>query len=136
MHNADMAGYYVDPSFLIVNTGHKGHKLRLTIDVYRFDQMLDIKYLRNHLDDVADALKIKGFVLDKDAFLALDAERKKSDIESQGLAAKRKQTAKRVGELVKSGIPVDAAKAEVNEALAEIDQSLSVSYTHLRAHET
>ena len=125
MHNADMAGYYVDPSFLIMNTGHKGHKLRLTIDVYRFDQMLDIKYLRNHLDDVADALKIKGFVLDKDAFLALDAERKKSDIESQGLAAKRKQTAKRVGELVKSGIPVDTAKAEVNEALAEIDQSLS-----------
>mgnify|MGYP003318685437 CR=1 FL=1 len=43
--------------------------------------MLDIKYLRNHLDDVANALKIKGFVLDKDTFIALDAERKKSDIE-------------------------------------------------------
>ena len=39
--------------------------------------MLDIKYLRNHLDDVANALKIKGFVLDKDTFIALDAERKK-----------------------------------------------------------
>ena len=87
--------------------------------------MLDIKYLRTHLNDAAEALKIKGFLLDKDAFLALDAERKQSDIESQGLAAKRKQASKRVGELVKSGISVDAAKVEVNEALAEIDQSLS-----------
>ena len=63
MHNVDMAGYYVDPPFLTVNIGHYCYKLRLTIDLYRFDQMLDIKYLRNHLDDVADALKIKGFVL-------------------------------------------------------------------------
>ena len=120
-----MVRYYIDTPFLTVNIGHYGYKLRLTIDVNRFDQMLDIKYLRNHLDDVANALKIKGFVLDKDTFIALDAERKKSDIESQGLAAKRKQTAKLVGELVKSGISVDSAKSEVTEALAEIDQSLS-----------
>ena len=125
MHIAYMVGYYVSPCFLTLNNGHDDHLLRLTIDVYRFDQMLDIKYLRNHLDDVANALKIKGFVLDKDTFIALDAERKKSDIESQSLAAKRKQTAKRVGELIKSGISIASAKAEVNEALEEIDQSLS-----------
>ena len=97
--------------------------------------MLDIKHLRNHLDDVAEALKVKGFLLDKNAFLKLDAERKQSDIESQGLAAKRKQTSKRVGELVNSGVSVDAAKAEVNEALAEIDQSLSLLKTQAQSVE-
>ncbi|HAB55259.1 MAG TPA: serine--tRNA ligase [Cellvibrionales bacterium] len=87
--------------------------------------MLDIKYLRSHLDDVAEALTIKGYQLDKAQFEALDAERKHSDIESQSLLAKRKQASKKIGELVQSGLSVDDAKAQVNETLALIDSSLS-----------
>lgn len=86
--------------------------------------MLDLKYLRKHLDEAAEALTIKGYQLDKTTFETLDAERKHSDIESQSLLAKRKQASKKVGELVKSGMSVDAAKAEVNETLILIDQSL------------
>lgn len=87
--------------------------------------MLDIKHLRSHLDDVAEALTIKGYQLDKAQFEALDAERKHSDIESQSLLAKRKQASKKIGELVQSGLSVDDAKAQVNETLALIDSSLS-----------
>ena len=87
--------------------------------------MLDIKHLRSHLDDVAEALTIKGYTLDKAQFEALDAERKHSDIESQSLLAKRKQASKKIGELVQSGLSVDDAKAQVNETLALIDSSLS-----------
>jgi seryl-tRNA synthetase len=87
--------------------------------------MLDIKHLRSHLDDVAEALTIKGYTLDKAQFEALDAERKHSDIESQSLLAKRKQASKKIGELVQGGLSVDDAKAQVNETLALIDSSLS-----------
>jgi seryl-tRNA synthetase len=86
--------------------------------------MLDLKYLRSNLDEVAEALKIKGYQLDKPAFEALDAERKHSDIESQSLLAKRKQASKKIGELVQGGMSVDDAKSEVNETLALIDKSL------------
>lgn len=86
--------------------------------------MLDLKYLRSNLDEVAEALQIKGYQLDKSAFEALDAERKHSDVELQSLQSKRKQAAKKVGELVQGGMPVDDAKAEVNETLSLIDKSM------------
>lgn len=86
--------------------------------------MLDLRYLRDNLDIVADQLAIKGFSLDKAAFTALDAERKKSDIETQSLQAERKQAAKKVGELVKAGTPVEEAKAQVKDTLEKIDSSL------------
>lgn len=86
--------------------------------------MLDIRYLRNNLDEVAQKLAIKGFTLDREAFTALDAERKASDVESQSLQAERKQAAKKIGELVKSGVPVDEAKEQVRQTLEKIDASL------------
>lgn len=86
--------------------------------------MLDLKYLRNNLDAVAERLLVKGYELDKPHFLAIDAERKKADIESQNLQAERKQASKQIGQLVQSGVSVDDAKARVNETLAKIDSSL------------
>lgn len=86
--------------------------------------MLDLRYLRENLDQVADQLKIKGFTLNKELFSTLDAERKQSDIETQSLQAERKQAAKKVGELVKSGVAVEEAKAQVKESLDKIDNSL------------
>lgn len=86
--------------------------------------MLDLKYLRTNLDTVAQALLVKGYTLDVDKFRALDAERKESDIQSQELQAKRNKASKQIGELIKSGKSVDEAKAEVNETLALIDESL------------
>ena len=86
--------------------------------------MLDIKQLRQEPDAVAAALKKKGFDFDVDTFQQLDSRRKQADVDSQELLAQRKQASKQIGELVKSGVPVDEAKAQVNETLAKIESQL------------
>ena len=86
--------------------------------------MLDIKQLRQEPDAVAAALKKKGFDFDVETFQQLDSRRKQADIDSQELLAQRKQASKQIGELVKSGMPVEEAKAQVNETLAKIESQL------------
>lgn len=86
--------------------------------------MLDIKLVRHNPEAVAEALKKKRFVFDSHAFQALDEERKAADVASQSLLAERKQASKQIGELVKTGVSVDDAKAQVNEILAKIESQL------------
>ncbi|MGB2255962.1 MAG: serine--tRNA ligase [Spongiibacter marinus] len=86
--------------------------------------MLDIKQLRQDPDAVAAALKKKAYDFDVAHFQQLDTRRKQADVESQELLAQRKQASKQIGELVKSGLSVDEAKAKVNETLATIEASL------------
>lgn len=86
--------------------------------------MLDIKLVRQQAEDVAAALKKKGYTFDIAQFQTLDARRKQADIDSQQLLAERKQASKQIGELVKSGISVDDAKAQVNQTLARIEDQL------------
>jgi seryl-tRNA synthetase len=86
--------------------------------------MLDIKQLRQDPDAVAAALKKKAYDFDVAHFQQLDTRRKQADVESQELLAQRKQASKQIGELVKSGLSVDEAKAKVNETLATIEESL------------
>ena len=86
--------------------------------------MLDIKLLRQDINQVATALKIKHYDLDVAAFNALEATRKECDVLSQSLQSERKQASKKIGQLVQSGKSVDEAKAEVAEILAKIDASL------------
>ena len=86
--------------------------------------MLDIKFIRQNPELVAEKLKKKKFDFDVTAFKQLDKERKQADTESQNLLAERKQASKKIGELVKQGIPVDEAKQTVNETLAKIEQQL------------
>lgn len=89
--------------------------------------MLDLKMLRQDPEEVARRLHIKGFELDVDRFRELDGTRKAADTESQALQAQRNQAAKKVGELIKSGMSVDAAKDSVNETLREIDARLEAA---------
>ncbi|MCP3908460.1 MAG: serine--tRNA ligase [Oceanicoccus sp.] len=87
--------------------------------------MLDIKLIRQNAEQVAEKLKKKKFDFDVAAFRQLDEERKQADTESQSLLAERKQASKKIGELVKQGIPVDEAKQTVNETLAKIEEQLN-----------
>ncbi|ARN75778.1 serine--tRNA ligase [Oceanicoccus sagamiensis] len=87
--------------------------------------MLDIKFIRQNAELVAEKLKKKKFDFDVAAFKALDEQRKQADAESQSLLAERKQASKKIGELVKQGIPVDEAKQTVNETLAKIEEQLN-----------
>ncbi|MBL7249949.1 serine--tRNA ligase [Alloalcanivorax sp. C16-2] len=86
--------------------------------------MLDIRALRQDGEAIAEALRKRGYELDLDAFRALDARRKDADVRSQDLQAQRKKASREVGELIKSGMEVDAAKAKVAETLKEIDDQL------------
>jgi seryl-tRNA synthetase len=87
--------------------------------------MLDIKLLRQDAEAVAQQLRKKRFNFDVAAFRELDNARRKAETDSQALLAERNVASKKVGELIKSGMAVDAAKATVNEILAKIEQQLS-----------
>ncbi|MBB3046394.1 seryl-tRNA synthetase [Litorivivens lipolytica] len=87
--------------------------------------MLDLKLVRQNPQAVADQLAKRHFDFDVDGFLSLDEARKQADIESQNLLAERKQASKKIGELVKGGMPIDEAKASVNATLAKIEEQLS-----------
>jgi len=82
--------------------------------------MLDIKAVRQDPDAVAAALDKRGYRFDVAAFTALDARRKQADIDSQNLLAERKSASKKIGQLVGQGMPVEEAKAQVNESLEKI----------------
>jgi seryl-tRNA synthetase len=82
--------------------------------------MLDIKAVRQDPEAVAAALDKRGFRFDVAAFTALDARRKQADIDSQNLLAERKSASKKIGQLVGQGMPVEEAKAQVNETLDKI----------------
>ena len=73
--------------------------------------MLDLKYLRQHAETVAQALAKKGHHFDIDQFTALDQARKSAETAEQQLLAERKQASKQVGVLIKQGVAVEDAKA-------------------------
>ena len=75
--------------------------------------MLDPNLLRNDIDAVASALKIKGYDLDINAFQSLEAERKALQVESEELQAKRNARSKEIGKTKAQGGDVDALMAEV-----------------------
>lgn len=86
--------------------------------------MLDIRELRKAGEEISARLALRGYTLDLAAFEALDAERKDADMRSQALQADRKKASKRVGDLIQSGMSVDAAKAQVAGTLAQIDAEM------------
>lgn len=86
--------------------------------------MLDLRDLRQNGELYQQRLATKGYSLDLATFKVLDEERKSADVRSQELQAERKQAAKKVGELIKSGMAVEEAKAQVAESLSKLDQEL------------
>src|SRR5690625_4144888 len=83
--------------------------------------MLDLRDLRQNGEIYQQRLAKKGYSLDLDTFRALDEERKNADVRSQELQAERNRAAKKVGELIKSGMAVEEAKAQVAETLKKLD---------------
>ena len=75
--------------------------------------MLDPQLLRNDIESVAQALKIKGHDLDVPAYQTLEAERKALQIESEQLQAKRNERSKSIGKTKAEGGDVEALMQEV-----------------------
>ncbi len=59
--------------------------------------MLDSKYLRNHLQEIAKKLQTRGYVLDSERLQSLEAQRKLEQVSAQQLQAQRNQLAKAMG---------------------------------------
>jgi seryl-tRNA synthetase len=75
--------------------------------------MLDIQLLRSNLSLVAERLALRGVTLDTAAFEALEAERKRLQVHTQDLQAKRNTLSKQIGMLKGKGEDASAVMAEV-----------------------
>jgi seryl-tRNA synthetase len=79
--------------------------------------MLDIRTIRDNLEDVAARLKVKGFDLDIEKFQQLDKARSAALTSAQQLQAEKKKASKQIGQLIGQGMTPDEAKAQVMGSL-------------------
>jgi seryl-tRNA synthetase len=82
--------------------------------------MLDPKTLRQDLDAVAANLARRGFKLDRDRYLALEAERKELQTRVESLRQTRNERSKAIGRAKAAGGDVDALKREVGSLGEEL----------------
>ena len=98
--------------------------------------MIDIQLLRTHLDAVAARLAGRGFEFPRDAFLALEAERKDVQTRTQDLQSRRNAMAKRIGQAKSKGedvAPLMAESAEINAGLGALEAQLAQVQSRLQA---
>ncbi len=94
--------------------------------------MLDIKIIRDNLDQVKGALAKKGFRLDAEAFQAMDERRKAALTKAQTLQAEKKKASKQIGALIGQGMSPEDAKAQV---MGGIDSDISLAQVEAKAAE-
>ena len=89
--------------------------------------MIDVQELRTSLDSVAARLARRGFRLERESFLVLEAERKDIQTRTQELQAQRNALAKRIGQAKSKGEDIAALMAEstgINARLGELEKTL------------
>jgi len=102
--------------------------------------MLDPKLLRSELNTIAQSLKVKGFELNCDEFLSLEAQRKELQLEAEAIQQERNAYAKSMGKLIgqakANGEDIEPLKAR-GEALkkgsADADAALALVQGQLDA---
>ena len=90
--------------------------------------MLDPHKLRNRMDEVAAALARRGFHLDREQFGALEAERKRLQVQTQKLQNERNTQSKRIGQAKARGEdiqPLLDQVAKLGEHLKQAEQELN-----------
>ena len=97
--------------------------------------MLDPKFLRNNLDEVAAQLARRGFTLDTAKLAGFETERKVIQVKTQELQAQRKSQSKEIGLAKRNGQDASiimAAVAQVGEELksAEVRLKQLLDETH------
>ena len=86
--------------------------------------MIDVKWLRGDTEGCARELARKRFVLDVARYRELEDARKRLDVETQDLQAARNRASRRIGDLVREGMPVEDAKAQAGREIADINARL------------
>jgi len=90
--------------------------------------MLDIKLLRNNLDETAAQLLRRGFVLDVEMFNDLEARRKSTQTLTQTLQSERNSRSKAIGMAIGKGEdpqPLKDAVADLGEKLKAAEHELT-----------
>ena len=97
--------------------------------------MIDIKFLRDNINQVEQSLARREYALNKDKFIALDEERKSLQIEVESLQSERKTLSNDFGKLKSSGKNTDNLKEKLdfindnlkikNESLNQILESIN-----------
>lgn len=82
--------------------------------------MLDIKFVREHLDEVKTMLKNRHNPLDLSEFEGLDKKRRELLSQSEALKARRNSVSKEVGAMKKRGEDASAVMAEMRQVGEEI----------------
>jgi len=90
--------------------------------------MLDPKYLRTNLDEVAAKLTRRGFTLDTEKLAEFESERKVIQVKTQELQAQRKSKSKEIGQAKKNGEDV----SEIMAAVAKVGEDLKAAESRLK----
>ena len=85
--------------------------------------MLDIKLLRDHLDEVKARMSTRGIAVDWDQFVSLDRERRDAVANTERLKEKKNRLSGEIGKLKKSGADASALMREVEELSEAIRSS-------------
>ena len=85
--------------------------------------MLDLKNLRDNLNDIKKMLSDRGYNLDEDRFKLLDEERKVLQITVENLQADRKKLSSEYGKLKATGDDVDKLKTTIDEINTKLDEN-------------
>jgi seryl-tRNA synthetase len=107
---------------------------RKRLNELKESSVLDPKLLRSDLTGVAAALARRGFVLDVEAFAALEERRKAVQIEADRLRAERNASAKAVGQAKSKGqdaAALMAAGESLGEQLQGIEEQLEAIQTEV-----
>lgn len=99
--------------------------------------MLDLKYIREHLDTVRKGAESKGLTVNLGAIISLDEKRRALIQEGESLKAKRNQVSGEIGKLKKEGKNADAAIADmetVKSRIQGIDAELRTVEEELNGH--
>ena len=92
--------------------------------------MIDIKNLRDSIDEVEQSLARRGYTLNKDKFIDLDGQRKSLQVEVETLQSERKNLSNDFGKLKSSGSDTDELKKKIdalNENLKTKNESLNAA---------
>ncbi|MDP2689462.1 MAG: serine--tRNA ligase, partial [Deltaproteobacteria bacterium] len=84
--------------------------------------MLDIKYLREHIEEAEQRLKTRGGALDLSPLKALDGKRRALIIEAEGLKARRNTVSQEIGRLKKEKQDASALMADMQEVSVRIKE--------------
>lgn len=99
--------------------------------------MLDIKFVRENQEAVAEAMRNRNAAWDGSAFAELDEERRRAIQEEEALQAERNAASKEIGRMMGQGLKEDAEAVKervraINDELAEVSRRREMADNALR----